>query len=89
MKSKALLALGLVAAVTVMICCTFSYRFEWWAFIDAFCLFMASFMHLLATLQPPALSVAARKIDLIAKAFAAVGVIALIGEVIAYLCIYV
>lgn len=87
MKSKAISAVALLGAI-VILCVTFAYRIEWWAFIDIFCFFVASFLHLLATFQPPALRAAAHKIDLIAMTLVLVGVAAFIGEGIAFYCFF-
>lgn len=87
MKSKILSAFGLVMVI-VIICITFAYRLEWWAFIDVFCFFMAAFLHLLATLQPLALRSAAHRIDFIAMIMMIAGILSFIGEAIAFYCIY-
>lgn len=86
-KSRIFSALGLVLVI-VIICISFSYRFEWWAFIDVFCFFMAAFLHLLATMQPPALRPAAHRIDFIAMILAFAGIIAFLSEAIAYYFLY-
>lgn len=85
MNIKALAALLLVI---LFICCTFIFRVgHWWAYTDAFCLFMGAFMHLLATLQPPALALAARRINRFALWFVIAGIVALIVEIVVYLCL--
>ena len=85
-KSKVLAALVFILIIA-FICVTFSIRQVWWQYIDVFCLFMAAFLHLLALAQPPALVTAARRIDFIATVFAIVGIIAFIGEAIAFYCL--
>lgn len=79
MKSKTLAALAVVLII-ILICVTYPLRLQWWAFTDVFCFFMSAFIHLLATLQPPALAAASRKLDMVALVFAVLGVAALIVE---------
>ena len=85
-KSKALAGVILIIVIA-FICITYSYREAWWSFIDLFCFFMASFLHLLALMQPAPLAIAARRIDRLAAYFGILGVLALIGEFIAYFCL--
>ena len=83
--SKALSALALLLII-IILCVTFSYRGAWWGFIDIFCFFMAAFLHLLATMQPAALRRSAHRIDFVAMIFAGLGILAFIGEAIAFNC---
>lgn len=77
----------LLLLVIVAICCTFPHRMVWWAFIDVFCFFMGTFIHLMSTLQPLALQSISRKLDLVAMIFCLLGIVALIGEGIAFWCL--
>ena len=86
MKSKAIAAFALVIVI-VILCISFAYRAEWWAFIDVFCIFMATFLHLLASMQPSALKATANSIDFIAMIFLICGFIAFIGEAIGFFCL--
>lgn len=83
LKSKMLSILAIIAAIA-LIGLTFPYRTAWWAFIDVFCFFMATFLHFMAVLQPSALAAAGRRIDFCAFIFLIVGVLSLIVEALIF-----
>lgn len=75
-------------AVILLICFTYSLRGEWWCFIDIFCFFMAAFMQLMALTLGAKIPTAGRQFSSIAMVFAISGVVALIGEAIAWYMIF-
>lgn len=85
LRSKAAAALLLVLIV-LMICFTFAWRVQWWAYFDIFFLFVGAFMHLMATLQPAQMKVVSRKLNLCAGVSLILGIIAFIAEMIAFWC---
>lgn len=84
LKSK-ICAIGALILCIIVIILTFSVRKEqWWMFIDIFFVFMAIFSHLMAlTIERLNVS-ASRKLDTIAFWMLAIGVVAFIGEWIAF-----
>lgn len=82
-KSKVLMCVVLVAVILI-ICTTFSMRGTWWSFIDVFCFFMAAFMQLMALTLGAKIPTAGKQFSVLALVFALVGVVALIGEAIAW-----
>lgn len=83
LKSKAIATIFLILII-LFICFTFTWRVQWWAYFDILFLFVAAFMHLMATFQPAQLKKVARKMDLCAGVSLLLGGISLIGEMIAY-----
>lgn len=86
-KSKVLMSVVLVAVI-IVICTTFSMRGTWWSFIDVFCFFMAAFMQLMALTLGAKIPSAGKQFSVMALVFALGGVIALIGEAIAWYFIF-
>lgn len=83
-KSKTFVALALLAVV-LLIGFTFKLRTEWWCFIDVFCFFMAAFIQLMALTLGAKIPAAGKKFSTIAAVMFVAGVVALIGEAIAWL----
>lgn len=83
-KSKTFVALALLAVV-LLIGFTFKLRTEWWCFIDVFCFFMAAFIQLMALTLGAKIPAAGKKFSTIAMIMFIAGIIALIGEAIAWL----
>lgn len=82
-KSKLIVSL-LLLAVVLCLCFTYKLRTEWWCFIDVFCFFMAAFTQLMAITLGVKIPAAGKKFTKIALIFAILGVVALIGEAIAW-----
>lgn len=76
----------ILLVVIVGICITFVHRVVWWSHIDAFFMFIAAFLHLMATFQPQQLQIVAKKLSVASLIFTALGILALIGEAIAFAC---
>lgn len=76
----------ILLVIIVEICITFAYRVVWWSHIDAFFMFIAAFLNLMAKFQPQQLQIVAKKLSAASLVFAALGVLALIGEAIAFAC---
>lgn len=74
----------MLLVVLVIIVLTFKMRTQWWAMTDLFFIFMAVFAHLMALLLGSYSPVASRKLDVAALVCACLGVVALIGEYIAF-----
>lgn len=88
LNSKAA-AMGALVLVVIVIILTFSIRKEaWWMYIDIFFIFMAVFSHLMALTIQKLNSVASRKLDKIAFWMLILGVVAFIGEWIAFQAIF-
>ncbi|MCM1318974.1 MAG: hypothetical protein NC217_01165 [Muribaculaceae bacterium] len=86
-KSKTFVALALLAVILI-IAFTFKLRTEWWCFIDVFCFFMAAFIQLMALTLGAKIPSAGRKFSLIALIMFIAGIIAFIGEGIAWYMIF-
>ena len=72
----------------VAICLTFKFRTVWWQFIDVFFLFMAAFMQLLGLQFAKTIPAAAGKMRNIAMWCAILGIVAFIGEGIAFYVLF-
>lgn len=84
LKSK-ICAIGALILCIIVIILTFSIRKEqWWMFIDIFFVFMAIFSHLMALTIERLNAKASRKLDTIAFWMLIIGVVAFIGEWIAF-----
>lgn len=86
-KSKLLMGIALLMII-ICICLTYTHRSEWWCFIDIFCFFMSAFLQLMSLVLGKALVAAGKKLTFCAGAFGVLGVIALIGEAIAWYYIF-
>lgn len=86
-KSKLVMGIALLMAI-LCICLTYTYRTEWWSFIDIFCFFMAAFLQLMSLMFSKTLVLAAKKLSFCAGVFGILGIVALIGEAIAWYMIF-
>ncbi|MCM1320473.1 MAG: hypothetical protein NC217_08885 [Muribaculaceae bacterium] len=85
-NSRLFTGVALVLIIAV-ICATFTLRTVWWSYIDIFCFFMAAFCQLMALTVCAKLPRPGATLSLIALAFCIAGVVALIGEAIAWGCL--
>lgn len=83
LKSKLIVSILLIIII-VCLSLTFTFRSEWWCFIDIFFFFMAAFIQLMALTLGAKIPYAGRLFYKIASIFAILGIIALIGEAIAW-----
>lgn len=74
----------MLVIVLVVIVLTFKMRTRWWAMTDVFFIFMAVFAHLMALMLGSYSPVASRKLDMAALVCLCLGVLALIGEYVAF-----
>ncbi len=70
--------------IIVIICLTFTLRVTWWSYIDVFFFFMAAFCQLIAVTLGVKIPQVGAKLSMIAFLCAVLGIIALIGEAIAW-----
>lgn len=82
-NSKLYVGLALLLVI-VIICVTFALRVTWWSFIDVFFFFIAAFCQLMALTLGARIPPAGAKLSMIAFASMILGVLALIGEGIAW-----
>lgn len=69
--------------IVVVIIATFKMRTEWWSYFDIFFAFMAAFCHFMATLFKKIIPAESRRLELIALGMVGLMVISVIGELIA------
>lgn len=85
-RSKVIFSVLAVMVSIVYIALTFGLRRElgWWAFIDCFALFMASFLELMSVMIGRIIPLSGKTIQELAIAAFILFIVSLIGEYIAY-----